>query len=150
MIVFLDGEAFLRLYVHDRGREWVLQATRGAEALAAALPAYPWLRARLAAMARDGDLAPEEASLAATRLDLDWSHTVRVPATPDLFRTAGELAGRWALDAVGALELASALALAQGLTASSLALAVLDRRLAAAAAAEGLEVLALETAEGAS
>ncbi len=150
MIVFLDGEALLRLYLCDRGRDGVLKATRSAEALAASLATYPWLRARLAAMIRDGDLTPEEVSRATTRLDLDWPHAVRVPLTPDRFRVAGDLADRWALDAVPALELTSALALAQGLTAAPLVVAVFDRRLAAAAAGEGLEVIAIELAEGAS
>ncbi len=138
MILYLERDALLQLYLRDRGREVVERANREADALATTAIGYPWLRAWLAEAWRDRWISPQHYRAVVTRLDLDWVHFVRVPATDNLLRLSGDLAERWALDGRGSVELASALVLCHYGQEVEVRFGSMDRRLAHAAEGEGL------------
>ena len=150
MIVYLDRDALVRLYVKERGRDTVRRAVAEATAVATTAIGYPWVREWLGKAVRDGMVSRAGASVILTRLDLDWHHLVRVPAADPVLRLAGDLADRWSLDGRSGMELASALVLRQYGEGCQVGFAAFERRLARAAAEEGLEVLTARLLKGAS
>ncbi len=148
MIVYLECDALLRLYLRDHGREAARRAQRKADAVATTAIGYPWLRASLAAACRERWISPQDYQTVLIRMNLDWAHLVRVPATEALLRRSGDLAERWALDGRAGVELASALVLCQYRDDAEICFGSLDRRLAHAAEGEGLKMMELMCSPG--
>ncbi len=141
MILYLERDALLRLYVGDDGRDGVQRALRQADGVATTALGYPWIRAWLAEARRENWIQSQDYRAVLTRLDLDWGHFVRVPATEAVLRMAGDLSERWALSGLGGVELASALVLCQYGEEFEVKFGALDRRLAHAAEGEGLKMI---------
>lgn len=143
MIVYLDRDGLLRLYLRDDGRRDVQKVIREAQAVATTAIGYPWLRAWLAAACREQQISATALRAIVARLDLDWTHLVRVPATDAVLRSAADLAERWALGGRLAVELASALVVRHYQENDELSFVAFDRRLIYAAREEGLNVIAI-------
>ncbi len=141
MVLYLERDGLVRLYVNDRGREAVRRAVHDAEAVATTAIGYPWVRAWLAEAARAGWLNASALPVILSRFDLDWDHLVRIPASDALLRLAGQMSERWAVGGRAAVELASALVLRQYLDGTETGFATCNRRLARAATEEGLRVI---------
>lgn len=141
MVLYLERDGLVRLYVHDRGRDAVRQAVHDAEAVATTAIGYPWVRAWLAEAVREGWLDALALPRIFTRLDLDWGHLIRIPASDAVLRLAGRMSERWAMGGRAAVELASALVLRQYLDEVEIGFATCNHRLARAATEEGLRVI---------
>lgn len=148
MILYLERDALMRLYVRDDGREEMQRAIRAADAVAATAIGYPWIRAWLAEACRERWLTSKDYTTIRTRMDLDWAHFVRVPASEAVLRLAGDLSERWALGGRAGVELASALVLCQYGEDVEVYFGAVDRRLAHAAEGEGLKMMESILAEG--
>jgi hypothetical protein len=148
MMIYLERDALLRLYLEDEGRDSIKQAVRQVDAVATTAIGYPWARAWLAEACRDGWLNSREYTSVVDRLNLDWGHLVRVPATEAVLKMAGDLADRWALDGRGGIELASALVLCQYGEGIPVFFGAMNRRLGHAAEGEGLAMMTALLDEG--
>lgn len=143
-VVFADSSALLKLYSDEQGSD-AIRDQEGAtpfvvSGLARAdVPAALWRKARM------GEIDPTDARLLTTDFEVDWYGTGAederfglMPVSAALLSDAARLCEIHPLRASDAVQLASALALGPGEPAG---FACFDRRLAAAAQAEGLAVI---------
>jgi predicted nucleic acid-binding protein len=135
-IVYFDSSALVKLVLDETGSDVAAAVWNACDAALSSRLAYPEVCAALAAAGRDHDLTESEASTAAGEWDVFWSSMRPIELSPDVERTAGELAVLHRLRGADAVHLASALALGS----QEVTVAVWDKRLHAGAAAAGLPV----------
>jgi len=140
-VLFADSSALVKLYVDERGSTAVRRREGRGPFVVSALarvevPAALWRKTRT------GELDPSDARLLSTAFEVDWYGTPDaeprfpvVAASAALMGDAAQLCEVHDLRAFDAVQLASALALTGG---EPVEIACFDRRLLAAARAEGL------------
>ncbi|MGI8615575.1 MAG: type II toxin-antitoxin system VapC family toxin [Actinomycetota bacterium] len=137
MIGYLDTSALVKLLLRDEGdAETVRTLVAAMDVSFTSRIAHPEAGAALAAARRAGRLAPRDHATAKRDLDRALSSLRIVELHPALARAAGDVAERFALRALDAVHLASALALGGRDT----VVVTWDRSLALAASAAGLGV----------
>ncbi|MDN4480676.1 type II toxin-antitoxin system VapC family toxin [Demequina muriae] len=136
-LVYLDTSALVKLCVLETGTPLVVGLWKHADALVTSRIADAEVRSVLAAAERIGRIDAAPAAQARDRWKELWPSLAIVEVTASLAKHAGDLADRRPLRAGDALHLASALLLAE----AKPVFAAWDRRLGAAARAEGLTVL---------
>jgi hypothetical protein len=137
LIGYLDTSALVKLLLRDEDdRETARTLIAAMDASFTSRIAYPEARAALAAARRAGRLAPRAYPSALRDLDRAVGSFRIVELHPALARAAGDIAERFALRALDAVHLASALALGR----SDTVVVTWDRTLASAAAAAGLGI----------
>ena len=136
-LVYLDTSALVKLCVLETGTPLAVGLWKHADALVTSRIADAEVRSVLAAGERIGRIDAAPAAQARDRWKELWPSLATVEVTEELAQRAGDLADRRPLRAGDALHLASALLL----TDAKPVFAAWDRRLAAAARAEGLTVL---------
>ncbi len=136
-LVYLDTSALIKLCVLENGTPLAVALWKHADALVTSRIADAEVRSVLAAGERIGRIDAAPAAQARDRWKELWPSLAVVEVSAALAKHAGDLADRRPLRAGDALHLASALLLAD----AKPVFAAWDRRLAAAARAEGLEVL---------
>ncbi|MBI1845336.1 MAG: type II toxin-antitoxin system VapC family toxin [Actinobacteria bacterium] len=136
-LAFWDSSAFVKLLVDEAGSEQAERLWNNPSPAAASRLVVPEVSAALAAAGRGGRIT--DASLISAlrewrrfEAEIDFFEL-----TPEVAGSAADLAGAHLLSGADAIHLATALALRD----SELVLATWDRRLASAAAAEGLSVV---------
>lgn len=135
-LVYFDASALVKLVVEEEGSDVAATLWDGCDAAMSSRIAYPEVCAALAAANRNHDLADDGYATAVRDWEEFWAAVRPVELTRDVERRAGDLAVRRALRGGDAVHLASAIAV----DVSDLVVAVWDRRLHAAAAAEQLTV----------
>ena len=137
MIGYLDTSALVKLLLRDEGDAvTVREVIAAVDATFTSRIAYPEGRAALAAARRAGRLASREHARASGDLERTISSLRVVELHPGLARAAGYVAERFALRALDAVHLASALSLGGHDT----IVVTWDRTLALATTAAGLAV----------
>ena len=137
MILYLDTSAWLKLYVAERGTQEVTAAVQSAELIAISRIAYAEARAALARVLREKRTTRVEHRRRIAALDADYGEVLKVEASEEVVRQAGELAESHALRGFDAIQLASARWLARK-TRKPVRLLAFDQRLNEAASALGL------------
>jgi predicted nucleic acid-binding protein len=134
---FWDSSAFVKLLIEEPGRDLAVEMWNAAERNIAARLAVPEVSAAIATAKRSGrlDAASEREVRRRWTRHLDGIEFVELLAR--VGRDAADLAAEHDLSGADSVHLASLLALRE----MDLALVTWDRRLAAAAAAEGLPVV---------
>jgi uncharacterized protein len=135
VIVYFDASALVKLLVEEVGSDAAADLWDGCDAALASRLAYPEVRAALAAAHRNRDLSDRAHASVLRAWEGYWAAVRPVELTAAVERRAGDLAHRHGLRGADAVHLASAM-VAGG--PPGLVVAVWDRRLHAAAAAEGL------------
>jgi predicted nucleic acid-binding protein len=110
VIVYLDSSALLKLFLVEEGSPEVHNLWDQADRLSTSRITLPEARAALAAGARAGRLTPRGHSDAVLELRRRWRELHVFDLSEELAREAGDLAERYALRALDAIHLASALA----------------------------------------
>lgn len=137
MIGYIDASALAKLLLRDEEDSEVARDLIAAmDASFTSRIAYPESRAALAAARRAGRLTASDHRMAVRDLDRAIASLRIVELHPAVARSAGDVAERFALRALDAVHLASALALGR----SETVVVTWDRTLASAAAAAGLGI----------
>lgn len=136
MILYLDTSALVKLLVDESGSGEVLSWAAEATAVACSRLGYPEAVSAFSRRPRTGSPARVTYDRVLDELERRWGDVVTVALDEML---AGELARRHPLASADAVHLAAALALQEADL--PVAFCGFDRRLNAAAAAEGLRVL---------
>jgi uncharacterized protein len=135
LIGYLDTSAVVKLLLRDEGdRETVGRVIAAMDLSFTSRTTHPEARAALAAARRAGRLTPRDHATARRDLDRAIAALSIVELSAGLARAAGDVAERFALRALDAVHLASALAMGGRDT----IVVTWDRGLARAAAAAGL------------
>jgi uncharacterized protein len=135
LIGYLDTSALVKLLLHDEdGADTVRGVIAAMDVSFTSRIAHPEARAALAAARRAGRLALRDHATAKRDLDRAISALRIVELHPTLARGSGDLAERFAIRALDAIHLASAMALGGRDT----VVVTWDRELARAATAAGL------------
>lgn len=137
MIHFLDSSALVKRYVSEHGSSDVLALFRGRKELAASRLAGVEVAAALARRVRERHLSAGDGRRHARELRIDLQEIRLVELRPPVLDLAADLVWRRPLRAYDALQLASALRLAQ-VTGLAMTFWSADRTLSEAAKAEGL------------
>lgn len=143
MILYLDTSALVKLYVEEEHSAFVRRTASAASARVCHDIAFVECCAAFGRRRRDGSLAAGDHARCRRQLDRDWEGFHVVSVAPALIRRAAKLAEDQALRAYDGIHLAAAevaLGVAKGRV--DFGFAVFDARLAAAARANGLPVLA--------
>lgn len=136
MILYLDTSSLIKLYVEESGSAEVDRLVGEATLTCTSVVAYAEARSALARLGREGGLTAEEQTLAKVDLDQDWPHYLSVEVTPEIWRTAGDLAEKHALRGFDSIHLASFLYLASADLGDPLLFSSFDDRLNRAARTE--------------
>ncbi|WP_084101716.1 type II toxin-antitoxin system VapC family toxin [Demequina sp. NBRC 110051] len=136
-VVYFDTSALVKLCVLETGTPLAVALWREADAVVTSRIADAEVRSVLAAAERIGRIDAAPAAQARERWDELWPSLAKIEVSPALMDHAAALADRRPLRAGDATHLASALTLMS----AGLVMAAWDRRLVAAARAEGLTVL---------
>ena len=136
-LVYFDSSALVKLVVEEPGTDLAAELWDGCDAALSSRLAYPEVRAALAAAGRNHDLDEDEVSAAQEAWEEFWAAVRPVELTPEVERSAGDLAQQHFLRGAEAVHLASAMAV----EAPQLIVAVWDHRLHTAVTAERLLVI---------
>ena len=139
MILYLDTSALVKLYVREAGTVPLRSVATKAAAMATSVVAYAETRATFARLKHSGasDTAHQQRL---QQFERDWEALVRVELTPDVLRSAGDLAEIYKLRGFDSIHLASALWL-KARVSEPVDFAVFDQRLGSAASKVGLIVV---------
>ncbi len=140
MTRFFDASALVKRYVEEPGTDAMRALTRRRGELAASRVSAVEVPAALARRAREGDLAMESARKQSRRFLAELVDMRIVEIRPPVVERAAALVWRHPLRAYDALQLASALHLAQA-TGLALTFVCADSRLRESAQREGLRTL---------
>jgi uncharacterized protein len=113
LIVYLDTSSLVKLYIQENESPEVERLMIEASLVCTSVIAYAEARSAMARLCREGSLTAEEHSAAKVDLDRDWPHYLAVDVTPEVWRTAGDLAEKHALRGFDSLHLASFLHLSR-------------------------------------
>lgn len=136
-IVYFDSSAFVKLVVDEDGSDLAAALWDGCDAAVSSRPAYPEVRAALAAAGRAHRLDADGQHQAEVAWEEFWSATRAVELSDAITQHAGQLAGERALRGADAVHLASVLAVGSADT----QFAVWDQRLRSGAQAAGVPVV---------
>jgi predicted nucleic acid-binding protein len=136
LILYLDTSSLVKLYVEERGSADIEHLVGEASLGCTSVIAYAEARSALARICRQGSLTAEEHSVAKADLDRDWPRYLSLDVTPEVWRTAGDLAEKHSLRGFDSLHLASFLYLASANLGEPVQFSSFDGRLNDAARAE--------------
>jgi len=139
LILYVDTSALVKLYVREPGSATMRTHAKRAGALATSVVAYAEARAAFARLKRSGLTSDARHRQRLHRLDQDWEALMRVELSPDVLRSAGDLAEIYGLRGFDSIHLASALWL-KARAPETMEFAVFDTRLGIAASRAGLHV----------
>ena len=142
---YLDTSALIKRFVGERGSDRVDALMAAGEPVATGKIAYAEVHSGLARKRREKAVSERDYRLACGRFESDWQAFVRVELTDEVLRLARDVIRRRGLRAFDALHLASAVGL-QARLGEAVVFAAADRKLLAAARAEGLTPLDVESA----
>ena len=142
MNLYLDASAIVKLFFEEPGSQVVEESVARAERNGTSMISYVEVRAALARREREGSFLSGTYLVAVSEFERGWPDYRIVELEAPIARMAGDLAQTRALRALDALHLASALFLKDSGVAS-LSFLSADRRLRAAAQAEGLNTIVL-------
>ena len=137
-MIYLDTSALVKRYVAEAGAKMVRRMFLGTEPLATSALSYAEYFSALNRKRRENALSRAAYRELARAFEADWTRLQVVQLTESVLRSARRLLERHELRAGDAVQLASALAMAGSV---AVRFASADRRLAAAAAQQGLPVL---------
>jgi predicted nucleic acid-binding protein len=129
----LDTSSLVKLYVQENGSPEIERLVLEASLVCTSVIAYAEARSALARLGREGSLTADEQSAAKVDLDRDWPHLLAVDVTPEVWRTAGDLAEKHALRGFDSLHLATFLYLAKADLGEPVQFSSFDDRLNSAA-----------------
>ena len=135
-VVYFDASAFVKLANDEWGSDLVADLWNQQDAAVASPLTYAETRAALAASHHNRLLSAAQLARAVATIDDYWRDVRPIALTPAVTRTAGHIAQSHSLRGADAIHLASALEVSD----ADVVVAVWDRRLHAAALAEGLPV----------
>lgn len=139
-MTYLDTSALIKRFVNEQGSELVDRMMKGQVPIATAKIAFAEVFAALARRRRDGSLADSEYALGCKQFEEDWRSYLQVELRDSVLFCARDVVQRRPLTGFDAVHLASALALRSGLG-QMVTFVAGDRRLLAAAQAEGFEIV---------
>jgi uncharacterized protein len=137
VILYLDANALVKLYVNEPGRVGVRDALTQATATGTAIISQAEVVAAVAKAVRLHVLSQQSGSSAVTAFRADWPRLVRLPVTEPVVLRAADFAWQLGLRGYDAVHLASASAWAEAVG-SPVTLATFDRGLWQAAPQAGL------------
>jgi predicted nucleic acid-binding protein len=140
VIYFLDASALVKRYVREAGTDVVRRLVKRRRQLAASSVSAVEVPAALWRRARQGDLTTEIAARHSARIATDLTEVELVEVRGPVLELAAGLVRTHPLRAYDAIQLASALRLAQQ-TGLALTFTCADRGLTAVALAEGMKAL---------
>lgn len=139
MILYLDSSSVVSWHLEEEGRhEGIREAVDTADFIASAILTYVEVRAAFARALRGGRVDAGRHDRLRVDFDDDWRSYLKVAPTARIVRLAGDLAERHALRAYDSVHLGSAIILRDRVP-DTISFSTWDRRLAQAAAAEGLQ-----------
>ncbi|MDP2935444.1 MAG: type II toxin-antitoxin system VapC family toxin [Dehalococcoidia bacterium] len=140
MILYLDTSSLVKLYADEEGSEKVRELDRRASAATTSWITFAEARSTFARKRREREFTEDEYRIVVEEFEGDWGRYAALEVSPDLLRSAGDLAEKHGLRALDAIHLASALSIIrqQG-PPIDLIFSSLDKRLVAAAEAEGID-----------
>jgi predicted nucleic acid-binding protein len=144
-VIYLDTSDLIKRFVNEKGSPLVQSLVQREAPVTTAKIAYAEIFAGLARKLREGHIPRTLHALACRQFERDWQAYLRIELQDDILFLARDLIGRHPLRGFDAVHLASALSLKNALG-EEMTFAAADARLLRAAAAEGLEVLNVETA----
>ena len=137
LLLYFDSSALVKLVLDDEvGSDLAEELWNRCSAPIASRLANPEVAAALASAARSGRVRPVRTRALGEKWSRFWSATLTVELTPSICELAARLTGGHALSGADAVHLASALELGDDVV-----FVTWDRRLHAAASAEGLAVV---------
>ncbi len=139
-MIFLDSSWLVKLYVDEIDSQAVRSVADSDPDVVVSDLAYVEFHSAMFRRRRERRITSRAASSIVTRFKKDWAQRVRVPVSRDVLLLAADVLAAHALRTLDAVQLASALLLAEG--APELPrFGAADERLIAAAAAAGLPTL---------
>jgi len=142
VILFVDSSSIVSLHLQETGRAGLVgHLIAAADAVSCSRIAYVEVRRALARarQERPRRLSAGRYTQAVSQFNSDWPRYVRVAVTERLIHAAGDVAERHVLKALDALQLASAIALKNGVP-DMLVFSSWDGNLNKAARTEGLVI----------
>jgi uncharacterized protein len=136
LILYLDTSSLVKLYVAESGSPEVERLAGEASLVCTSVIAYAEARSALARLSRENRLTADEHSAAKSYLDRDWPRYLALEVTREVWRTAGDLAEKYALRGFDSLHLATFLYLAAAELGEPVQFSSFDDRLNEAAMAE--------------
>lgn len=136
-MIFLDTSLVVKLYVEEPDSADVRERVGDRKVVVSDLT-FTETHAAVRRRQREGALTARQSANILRAFVADWSRLVRVAVSPHVLRVSVNLLERHALRSLDALQLASAISVADGAP-FRLSFGAADRRLAEAAAAEGLD-----------
>jgi predicted nucleic acid-binding protein len=134
VIPYVDTSTLIKLIIEEAGSERAALIWDTADDLTTVRLTKVEARATLAAAARARRITPPQHRAAVEELELLWSSLIVVEVTAALIEQAGEIAASHSLRGYDAVHLAAAIAARADMLSSS------DKRLCAAAKAEGMHI----------
>jgi len=136
----MDSSSIVKLYVIEYGTVETRDAMEAPGGLVTSVVAYAEVRSALARARRARRLQTDrEFERQKQAFEADWPRYLQVVLTTELIRTAGDFAERHALSGFDAVHVATAASLAFS-SLDEVKVSTWDKRLAAAAQAEGLSL----------
>lgn len=136
----MDSSALVKFFVHEEGREAVLDALGDAAIASSSRLAYVECRAAISRARREGRMDNRGESQAGRSLDRTWPQLQVIELDDALMSRAGDLSTEQPLRASDAIHLAAAELISEGASAD-VTFACWDRRLWDAASAAGFSLL---------
>jgi uncharacterized protein len=139
-VIYLDTSWLVKLYVDELDSAAVRKIVVASSDVVVSDLAYVEFHSAVARRRRERQLTARTASSLVARFRRDWPRRIRVAVSRDVLLRAANLSGKHPLRTLDALQLASALLLADGAPEVP-RFGAADARLVAAAAANGLPTL---------
>ncbi len=111
MILYVDGEGLLRLFVRWDGFLELRERVEAAAVVATSVMSYAEVVSAAAALYRRSAITAREQSLLRSELDRDWPRLLKLEVTETVWRRAADLAASYGLSALDGAHLASFLML---------------------------------------
>jgi uncharacterized protein len=141
-VIYLDTSWLVKLYVDEPDSRSIRSITDSDPDLVVSDLAYVEFHSAVGRRRRERRITARAASGLLSRFDRDWAHRVRVPVSREVLRGAAVVLAAHPLRTLDAVQLASALLLAEGAP-DAPRFGAADERLLAAAVACGLPVLSV-------
>ena len=137
-MIYLDSSALFKRYGRESGSDRLQESFRTPAEIATASLSYAEVASALNRKAREGAIISSEYRSAVDELEAGWARIQVIPLSWQVLRRARTLLERCPLRGGDAVQLASALLLAD---ATAVRFASADRRLSSAARSEGFSLL---------
>jgi predicted nucleic acid-binding protein len=141
MILYLETSRLVKLYFEEEGSAETRALLTESDVVSASIVAYAEARAAFARKRTEQEIGRADFRKLREFFDRDWDSLFVVGLTEPIVRAAGDLAEKHGLRGFDAIHLASALSLRspeKGEDSPAIVFGTADRKLAGAAAAEGL------------